>query len=156
MTIVLKYNLFLQADNSVSTGVEKVTRITVHCKLTKNFWQRQIQQVLATNEIEWNKEQMIHRLCTDAPEMSMEEAWYPRPKLPPKGKKVKCFWIDFVEDYKILHLESNLPGRDVRGRRRVCPRNLWGSPCLCGPSSHTCSGWFVMMMMVVMVVVVWF
>jgi len=40
-----------RADNSVSTGVEKVTRITVHY----------------------------------APEMSMEEAWYPRPKLPPKG-----------------------------------------------------------------------
>ena len=124
------------------------------------FWQRQIQQVLATNDIEWNKEQMIRWLCSDAPEMSMEEAWYPRPKLPPKGKKVKwlkCLSIAFVEDYKILHLDSILPGRDVRGRRRVCPRNLWGSPCLCGPSSPTCTGRFVMMMMVVMVVVVvWF
>ena len=38
----------------------------------------------------------------------MEEAWYPRPKLPPKGIKVKCFLIDFVEDYEILHLDSNL------------------------------------------------
>ena len=35
LTVVLKYNLCLQADNSVSAGVEKVTRITVHCKSKK-------------------------------------------------------------------------------------------------------------------------
>ena len=156
MTIVLKYNLCLQADNSVSAGVEKVTRITVHCKSIKilgkanpasscNKWYRMKRR-------RWYNQW----LCSDAPEMSMEEAWYPRPKLPPKGKKVKCLSIAFVEDYKILHLDSNLPGRVVRGRRRVCPRNLWGSPCLCGPSSPPCTGRFVMMMMVVMVVVVWF
>ena len=116
MTIVFRYNSFSQADNSVSTGVEKVTRITVHCKLTKNFWQRQIQQVLATNDIEWNKEQMIRWLCSDAPEMSMEEAWHPRPKLPPKGKTLPkaqrtrglssyhSFWHKFWSNFNFRNL----------------------------------------------------